>query len=459
MVVGAFVVTLLTSMSLSLWVSAWTQRGLSSEYSFYLNNYVSDMAALLKEVHTQQYFKDQDSFQLWLSAKMDYWPYYTRLLSTDGTVVGESEDMPVASDQLAAELDKGGELALWTGPDGRKYALARQQVQEGEQILGQVLVARDLSDEIKYYEKMREMLIAMSLLGSVLIGFFTWVVSRYMLSPLKRMQLSIDRIGVSELNTRLSSARWPQELRPIAQTFDGMLDRLEDNFKRLSQFSSDLAHELRTPLHNLTVELDVILAQPRNAAEYRLAVESVQEGVAYLSRLVSELLFIARVESGRDALDWAVLNTAEQVHKVEEFFQPMLDERGVRFLNETSGTIDADEMKLRRALVNLVGNALRHTPPGKKITVRSVTDHKGIWLMVLDEGSGIPPEALPRIFDRFYKVDSARYGQKGTFSGSGLGLPIVSSIMKLHGGTADASNRPGGGASFKLFFPRKKTST
>lgn len=452
LVFGTFIASLFTSLLLTFLLANWTTHRLRQEYSVNLKNHLAEMEEILTEIHGDLRFKDKSSFDRWIEAELRNWPYYTRLIDSNGVLVAQTDGMPISSAEFLKHLSMEPEHEYWRQPDGREYMLVRKSAYKGDHFVGQVQVARDLSDEQRRSRKMTDMFIWISFIASALIGFFTWLISQYMLRPIEQMQQEIRHIGVSDLGYRLQAARWPQELRPLAGAFDKMIDGLEDNFNRLSQFSSDLAHELRTPIHNLTVELDVTLTQPRSNAEYQNALESAQERVAHLSRLVSDLLFIARAENRTDALSLEKLDLKQQVQIVQDFFQAVLEERQVTLSNQADGYITADAMKLRRALVNLVSNALGHTPSGGSIVISSEQNADGVSIGVLDTGCGITPEVLPHLFDRFFKANLARKSQTST-EGSGLGLPIVRSIMTLHNGSVQAAIRPEGGAAFMLFFP------
>jgi two-component system heavy metal sensor histidine kinase CusS len=235
-----------------------------------------------------------------------------------------------------------------------------------------------------------------------------------------------------------------------------MLDRLQNSFDRLSAFSSDLAHDLRTPVGNLLGEAQVALSRPRSADEYRAVLESAVEEYERLSRMIANMLFLAQVDNDRAALSlgWIALDPA--LERVIGYFELLAEERGVvlqKTLRAAAGVerrVWADETMLIRAVSNLVSNALRHAPSGTCIELAAEVGADGrCTIAVSNEGPAIAGEQQARIFERFYRGDVSRHGSA---TGSGLGLAIVRSIMDLHGGSASVRSAPGERTVFILHF-------
>jgi two-component system heavy metal sensor histidine kinase CusS len=229
-----------------------------------------------------------------------------------------------------------------------------------------------------------------------------------------------------------------------------MFDRLEDSFTRLSQFSADLAHELRTPIANIRGEGEVALTRARTPEEYREVIESSVGECERLSGIVDNLLFLARAEAAEGHIQRTLFNGRAAVEKIAAYYEPIAEEHQTVISCVGEGDIDADPMLFGRAVSNLVENALRFTPAGKTVQISIAAGAGHSQISVKDTGCGIAPEHLPRIFDRFYRADSSRSSQ-----GSGLGLALVKSIMDLHGGSAVVESAVAQGTSVTLTFPKK----
>ncbi|MCL4527176.1 MAG: heavy metal sensor histidine kinase [Gammaproteobacteria bacterium] len=295
--------------------------------------------------------------------------------------------------------------------------------------------------------------IALALLVAVAAGY---LIARRGLRPVAHLAQIIDELGAGQLHRRVADEHWPSELRTLAANFDRLLGRLETSFNRISRFSADIAHELRTPLHILRGEAEITLSRRRSPAEYQACIESAMEEYGRLSGMVDALLFLARAEQPDARLDKPVLDVGEEAAAVCAFYQAMADEREVALINEAGGLVAAHSGLLRRALGNLLGNALRHTPAGGRVCIRTAIQPSLLQIIVSDNGSGITPEDLPHVLDRFYCADAARLRQG---QGTGLGLAIVQSIMQLHGGEVALQSKLGRGTTVTLSFPIIATET
>ena len=274
--------------------------------------------------------------------------------------------------------------------------------------------------------------------ASVILG--VWVTRRE-LRPLSVMAKAAGTISVSRLDERLTSEKIPDEVKPLADAFNAMLARLDDSFTRLSAFSSDLAHELRTPIANVVMHNQVILSKPRSVADYRQALESNLEEFDRLTRMISDMLFLAKEDHGQSALKLQPLILSQEAGVVIEFFEALALEHQVTLDLNGEGAIVGDRLMVQRAIANLLSNAIRYTPPGYTVQIGiAETSPRRAQFIVSNPGPVIPPEHLSRLFDRFYRVDPAR--EKSSES-SGLGLAIVKSIMRLHGGNASVQSENG----------------
>lgn len=245
-------------------------------------------------------------------------------------------------------------------------------------------------------------------------------------------------VSARSLTTRLPVAQMPEELAELATTVNAMLQRLDDAFQRLSAFSADIAHELRTPLSNLLTHTQVTLTRPRSLEEYREALHGNLEELQWMAQMINDMLFLAKADHGLLVPGQTALALHEDVDALLEYYAPLAEDNDVQLLREGEAIVQGDRPMLRRALSNLLDNALRFTPPGGQIRV---TLEPGLRLCVANTGAAIEPSALPRLFDRFYRVDPAR--REGSSEHAGLGLAITRSIIQAHGGSIQAHCQDG----------------
>lgn len=298
------------------------------------------------------------------------------------------------------------------------------------------------------YRRKLWVVLSLGLLGSMLIG--CWIARRG-IRPVEEIAAAMRRIRSSTLDERIAITGLPAELSALAATFNEMLDRLEDSFARLARFSSDLAHELRTPVNNLRGEVEVALARTRSGEEYRDVLGSALEECLRLSRIIDSLLFLARAENPETQIRREPLDVAAELVTVLEFYEPAAAEAGVALrLDAASGTAHLDRTLFQRATGNLIENALAHTPRGGSITLAASPENGVLVVTISDTGCGIAPEHIAHVFDRFYRVDPARAQSSG---GAGLGLALVKSIATLHGGKVSLQSEPGRGTRVTLAFP------
>lgn len=285
----------------------------------------------------------------------------------------------------------------------------------------------------------------------VLMGVLGWVAARRGLAPLRTLRERAATVTAHSLDRRLPVHAVPPELAELAATLNEMLERLEDAFQRLSDFSSDLAHELRTPVSNLMTQTQVALSHARDADGYRAILESNAEEYERLGRMISDMLLLAKAENGLELVHEENVDLAHEVRQLFDFYGVLAEEKYIDLQLQGEGALRGDRLMLRRALGNLLSNALRHTPAGGSIYVEIGRDGARLHIQVRNTGEPVAAAHLTRLFERFYRADAAR--QHGAGEGTGLGLSITQAIVRTHGGEIFAASG-GGLTTFSLYFPR-----
>lgn len=312
------------------------------------------------------------------------------------------------------------------------------------------VLAIDISHHEQFMAMFRKLLAVSIALAIAVSAGLGWIAARRGLAPLHAMAEHARSISASRLQQRLDGGAVPPELRDLVGAFNDMLARLEDSFRRLSDFSSDIAHELRTPVSNLMTQTQVALSRARTDAEYREVLHSNLEEFDHLARMIADMLFLAKADNGLIIPQRESIRLEDEVAALLEFYEPVACEQGVELSSHGSAVISGDRLMIRRALSNLLSNALRYTPDGERIRVAIERGADQVTLEVSNPGATIAPEHLERLFDRFYRVDPAR--REGSPSNAGLGLAITRSIVQAHQGRIHCTSAQGW-TSFRLEFP------
>jgi two-component system heavy metal sensor histidine kinase CusS len=294
-----------------------------------------------------------------------------------------------------------------------------------------VAVAVDITHHEHFMASFKRTLWLFVAIAAALAGFLGWAAVKRGLAPLQTIRQGAAGITASRLDYRLAVDAVPVELAGLTETLKDMLARLEDSFRRLKDFSSDLAHELRTPISNLMTETQVALTRARPADEYREVLASNAEEYERLARMIGDMLFLAQADHGLIVPHREPVDLASEVRALFDFFDALAEEKSLQLSLAGSGQVSGDKLMLRRALANLIANAIRHTPMGGSIRVRLAAENGSTKLAIENSGDPIPAEHLSRIFDRFYRADPSRHGSA---EGAGLGLAITRSIIRAHGG-------------------------
>jgi len=385
-----------------------------------------------------------------------------QLRGADGKVQAASANPAAFAQALTNPVAAGKFVRIETGQ--RSFLVLDMAVDtpgpEALEIHGPALGARgavlrgaiDITRNRHLLDAYRNKLSAVVGIAIALSAAIAWLLARRGLAPVRAMSREIGRINAEQLHARIAREDWPAELRALAGSFDEVLARLERSFEQLARFSSDIAHEFRSPVNNLVAAASVTLARARTPAEYQNTLEVVVEEGSRLSRMVASMLFLARADNAEQHVHPELLALGDEFRKLVEFYGIAAEEQGVTLTADGDCELLADPLLLRRALSNLLSNALRYTPHGGTVRLLAERQRDGVMVAVRDDGAGIAANHLPHLFDRFYRADAARSSTEST----GLGLAVVRSIAELHGGRAEVESSPGKGSTFTLHFPQPR---
>lgn len=350
---------------------------------------------------------------------------HVRVFDRDGAILAESAGMPNFGTESSAT---GREVET---PDGRSFRVIGSRT--GPFL---IQVALDRTREEAMLTQYLRNLWAVLAAAVLLCALGGYRIAKRCIRPIHEVIDKAQEIGAATLDQRIESAGQAAEITALAVTFNAMLDRLQDSFARLSRFSADIAHELRTPVNNMRGEMEVGLGKARSPEEYRETIGSALEECLRLSRIIDSLLFLARAENPETQIRREHLNIGQELRTVAEFYEVTASDAGVALTVDAPPAVEArlDRTLFQRAVSNLVANAISYTPAAGRVTVSAVRDGGALRVEVADTGCGIPAAHLPRVFDRLYRVDGARSSASG---GVGLGLAIVKSVAQLHGGSVE----------------------
>jgi two-component system heavy metal sensor histidine kinase CusS len=399
----------------------------------------------------------QEEIELETAARR-YERFYIRLLDEQGRPLLVTPGMEEHLDlwQLTSRLKShpGGTLRM-NGKSGRVFRVANATAPVGSSPTrtDTIQIAVDVSQQEEFLQRYRLWFFSILLGTFVALPLIGYQIARRGTRPVEDMAATARRISSTNLRERILPDGYPLELASLAGTFNQMLDRLEGSFERISRFSADIAHDLRTPVNNIRGEAEVALARGRTITEYREVLESCLEEAVRLSDLIGDLLFLARAESPTAHVRHEAVNVVELLDGMREYYEASATAAGVSLTtsaNRTPVIAKLDRTLVQRAVSNLVSNAVAHTPPGGSVVLTASLEGSAVHIEVIDTGTGIPSEALPKVFDRFFRLDSSRSQSSG---GTGLGLAIVQGIVLLHGGKVEIASQLGEGTTVTLHMP------
>lgn len=325
--------------------------------------------------------------------------------------------------------------AIWN-IDKSSYRIGASRVllDEGRQYTTIVAIARNL--QLEFINRLRNglgLLIAIScvlaLIGSLISIYYTQ-------KPINRLIKKIERINMKSLNYRISTASVPVKYVSLVKAFNNMLHRMEDVFERQRNFTADIAHEMRTPITNLTTQTQIVLNNARSTEEYREILYSNLEEYEKMSQMISDMLFLAQADNHQLVPNLIDIDLHSMISLMCEYFEPLTDEKNITFeLEGNCSHIQGDKMMLGRAISNIISNSIRYTPENQTIKIKlGQVTQKRIQIIISNPGKKIESRHLPHLFDRFYRVDESRHRNNKDSSGTGIGLAIVKSIIDTHKG-------------------------
>jgi two-component system, OmpR family, sensor kinase len=385
-----------------------------------------------------------------------------QLLSPTGTVLDRggvaTPERPLLTPAMVRRVLAGHQVRaeMRPGPLRIRYrVLGLRRAGRGSPTV--LVVAAPLSDVDRSVDRLRLLLGVAGPIALVLAGAGGWLLARAALRPVDQMTRQAGAIGAHRLHDRVSVPDAADELTRLARTLNGMLERIEHGLVEQRRFVADASHELRTPLAVMRAELEVALRADDLPADAAEVLASTAEEATRMSRIVDDLLTLAHRDEHRLELSLTPVDLASVATAVTTQLRPLADQGGVHLTVRAAHvpSVLADRARLTQAVTNLVDNAVKYTGADGRVEVRVWRADGGAGLTVTDSGPGIAAEDLPRVFDRFSRLDPAR---SRTCGGSGLGLAISKALVEAHGGRIWANSTPGTGSSFVLTLPAEPSA-
>lgn len=379
--------------------------------------------------------------------------FVLRILDADGHLLrdfGAYQDLPVPQESITAARSGDAALVTLTDPVTRDAVrLYTVPIIVDGRTAGIYQVGQSLADVRDTLSRLLQALAVGGLGVTLAAGFGAYLLAAGALAPIDRITRTARRISAQDLSARLDLPPTDDEMGRLAATLNEMLARLEDAFAREQRFTADASHELRTPLAAMQTILDVTRERRRTPDEYARALDDLAEETERLARLTASLLFLAR-SNGQDAFTPQPVDLSTLLADLCDSLRPLAERKGLVLACHLQGGLlvlgSADG--LIRVFANLVDNAIKYTGQGH-ITIQAREGPGGqVEVLLADTGVGIPPEHLPRVFERFYRVDPSRTSQ-----GAGLGLAIAQQIIHAHGGSIALDSAPGLGTTLTVRLP------
>lgn len=446
------IVSCLMVSSLGLYLYTSAKQALEIRADYTLVGRVERFRTLLQDLYNVRQMEERPAlFESMLGNEKD-----VRIFQR----VGERPFIDVNPDHMAVpalvpvpvDQDVGiGALHIGTREDsvGVRWVSALAQV-GGQAGTVQITAAYVMTQESRMLTAYRLRVMGAIALAALLSSLLGLLLLKRGLSPLDVMRKRARQVSPTNLTVRLPEDEMPSELRQLARSCNAMLDRIQSGYERLSQFSSDLAHEIRTPVNVLVGQTQVALAQPRSPADYEALLASNLEELTRITHIVENILFLSRADHNAAALERQPIALSQELEKIAEYFEGLADERSMSFAIQASGIGYANPVMYRRAVNNLVINAIRYGDPGTCIHLTAHSGPQGVTVTVENRCAPVTQEEADRMFGRFYRGDTSR---SLPTESNGLGLAIVAAVMEIHGGGARVEAYGDGRIRFSLDFP------
>jgi len=446
------IISCLVVSSLGLYLYTAAKRALENRADYTLVGRVERFRTLLQDLYNIRQMEERpDLFESMLGNEQD-----VRIFQRVGekpfidvnpgrmavpALTAVPVDQDVGIDALRAGTRADGVGVRWVS------ALAKVGGEAGTVKITAAYVMTQESQILTAYRLRVMGAIALAALLSSVLGF---LLLKRGLGPLEAMRKRARQVSSANLAVRLPEEGMPSELRQLARTCNAMLDRIQSSYEHLSQFSSDLAHEIRTPVNILMGQTQVALAQPRSTTDYEAVLASNLEELTRITHIVENILFLSRADHNAITVTRQPIALSQEMEKIAEYFEDLADERGMSFTVEATGTGCANTVMYRRAVNNLVINAIRYGDAGTPIHLAAHTGPTGLTVTVENHCPPVTQEEAKRMFRRFYRGDASR---SLPTESNGLGLAIVAAIMDIHGGSAQVEACGDGRIQFRLEFP------
>ena len=416
----------------------------SSFEKFSIQQNVSELNSVISSIERELiYFSPNDNrdelFQNILLILTGHHHLFVYIIDESGKILYRTRGPNLAVALKPANLEKiiaqHGTTISNLNKSSYRIAASKVIVENNKQYTTIVAVGRDL--QLEFISRLRSglgLLIAIScvlaLIGSFISIYFTQ-------KPINRLIKKIERINLKSLNYRIPTSSVPTKYISLVRAFNKMLTRMEDVFQRQRNFTADIAHEMRTPITNLTTQTQIVLNSARSTEEYREILYSNLEEYEKMSQMISDMLFLAQADNHQLVPNLIDIDLFNMLTMMCDYFEPLTDEKNITLnLEGNCSHIQGDKLMLGRAISNILSNAIRYTPQNEVITITlSQTSEKRVKIVIANPGKKIASRHLPHLFDRFYRVDESRHRSGNDTSGAGIGLAIVKSIIQTHKGT------------------------